>query len=561
MSRLQLLQGILPVDRARLPFEALAGLTLAALAIPEVMGYTAIAGTPVVTGLYTLLLPLLVFAVLGSSRHLVVAADSATAAILAAGLVGLAAPQSADYVALASLAALLTAGWLLIARLIGLAFLADFLSRSVLIGFLTGVGIQVAAGQVGDMLGVPTAGGGNVVVKAFSAVVQLPQANKPTLIVSLSVFVVILGLRLLARSIPAARMIPGALIALVGSIVASYVFDLASLGVTLLGPVPGGLPHLGVPLVSLASVQSLLTTTLSMFVVILAQSAATSRAYAARYQESLDENTDLIGLSMANLAAGLSGTFVVNGSPTKTEMVDGAGARNQLAQISCALVVLVVLLFLTGPLAYMPNAVLAAIVFLIGVELINIRGMRDVFVARQREFWVALLTAAVVILAGVEQAVVVAMAASLVSHTRRGYSPVNSVLVPSPEGIWHPVPVSQAAQALPGVIVYRFTHGLYYANAQKFQDEVLELTRPWTPPLRVLCVDGTAIDDVDYTGGATLCQIANILRERKIELVFTSLTEHVRQELDRSGVTAIVGRDAYISDLIEARKVFEHDQQ
>src|SRR6185437_7854874 len=145
-------EGITPLDRARIPADVLAGVTLAALAIPETMGYTKIAGTPVVTGLYTILLPLVAFAVFGSSRHLVVGADSATAAILAASLTLRAAPQSSEYVALASLAALMTAGWLILARLIGLAFLADFLSRSVLVGFLSGVGIHVALGQIPAML-------------------------------------------------------------------------------------------------------------------------------------------------------------------------------------------------------------------------------------------------------------------------------------------------------------------------------------------------------------------------------------------------------------------------
>src|SRR4051794_37494791 len=153
--RFPVLEGVLPIDPSRVPIDVVAGVTLAALAIPEVMGYTSIAGTPLVTGLYTILLPIAVFALLGSSRHLVVGADSATAAIMAAGLVGLAAAGSPEYLALAGLAALLTAGWLLLARVVGLAFLADFLSRSVLIGFLTGVGIQVAAGQLAGMLGVP----------------------------------------------------------------------------------------------------------------------------------------------------------------------------------------------------------------------------------------------------------------------------------------------------------------------------------------------------------------------------------------------------------------------
>jgi high affinity sulfate transporter 1 len=550
------LEGVLPIDPAHVPLDIVAGVTLAALAIPEVMGYTSIAGTPVVTGLYTILLPIAVFALLGSSRHLVVGADSATAAILAAGLTGLAAAASPEYVALASLAALITAGWLLVARVIGLAFLADFLSRAVLIGFLTGVGIQVAAGQLAGMLGVP-GGGTGTIDKALTALSQIPQASVPTLIVSLSVLAVIVVLRRVARQIP------GALIAVVGSIVASYALNLAALGVKLVGPVPGGLPAFGLPDLSWASVPpllaQLLTTTFAMFVVILAQSAATSRAYAARYQERHDENTDLIGLSLANVAAGLSGTFVVNGSPTKTQMVDSAGGRSQLSQLACAAVVLLVLLFLTGPLAYMPEAVLAAIVFLIGVELVDVPGLRRVLYARPREFWVALFTAVVVVVAGVEPAIIVAIALSLISHTRRGYSPHNLVLVPTPEGFWRSAPVAEGAQAVPGLVIYRFTHDLYYANAQKLLDEALELAKPGAVPVRWLCVDGAAIDDVDFTGGLTLVQVANALRQRHVRLVFASVADHVRGELDRSGVTELVGADAYFVDLEQARREFQHD--
>src|SRR5262245_64453174 len=426
-----------------------------------------------------------------------------------------------------------------------LGFLADFLSRTVLIGFLTGVGIQVAAGQIAGMLGVP-GGGSRTIEKALIALSQLPQAHLPTLVVSVSVLAVIVGLRIVARQIP------GALIAVVGSIVASYVLNLGALGVTLLGPVPGGLPRISLPAADLTAVPQLLVTTFAMFVVILAQSAATSRAYAARYEERHNENTDLLGLSLANVAAGLTGTFVVNGSPTKTQMVDSAGGRSQLSQLACAAVVLIVLLFLTGPLAFMPTAVLAAIVFLIGLELVDIAGLRRVLFARPREFWVGALTAAVVIVVGVEQAIIVAMGLSLISHTRRGYDPHNSVLVRTQEGFWRSVPVAQGGEAAPGLVIYRFTHSLYYANAQRFQDEVLVLAKPDGVPPRWLCVDGAAIDDVDFTAGAMLVSVARTLRERNVKLVFAELSDHVRSELDRSGVTALVGDDAYFETLGDA---------
>ena len=552
--RFGLLGSVLPIERAAVRPELVAGVTLAALAIPETLGYASIAGMPAVTGLYTMLVPMVVFALVGSSRHLVVGADSATAAILAAGLVGLAPPGSPAYVSLAGLAALMTAVWLLLARSIGLAFLADFLSRSVLIGFLTGVGVQVAASQLPAMLGV-TANGTGTLEKLYSALSHLPETSLPTLAVALCVLGVIVGLQRLDRQIP------GSLIAVVGAIAVSAVFDLQAFGVARLGRVPGGLPELGLPDASWTSIRPLLPTTISMFVVILAQSAATSRAYAARYDELLSENSDLVGLALANVGTGLTGSFVVNGSPTKTEIVDSAGGRTQLAQLACSVVVVCVLLFLTGPLAFLPDAALAAIVFLIGLGLVDLAGMRRILEARPREFWVALLTAAVVVVVGVEQGIIVAMAASLISHTRRGYSPHNSVLVPRPDGSWQAIPVTAGAQAAPGVVMYRFTHSLYYANSQKFFDEVLDLTRPRGAAVRCLCVDCTAIDDVDFTGGAMLRQVAIELRGRVVRLLFANVSEHVRQELDRSGVTGVVGNNAYLSDLTEASKACDDAQR
>src|SRR6266568_3217181 len=218
------LQGMLPIERSRVPAEVLAGCTLAALGIPAVLGYAKIAGMPLVTGLYTMLLPMAAFAVLGSSRHLVVAADSATAAILAAALTGLAAAGSERYVRLAGLAALLTAGMLLAARLARLSFLANFLSRTVLVGFLTGVGIQVAAGQLPDMLGV-SAAGSQTVAKLTDTVRALPHVHWADVAVSIAVIVVVLVARWINRWIN--RRIPGLLIAVIIAIIVSWAADLA----------------------------------------------------------------------------------------------------------------------------------------------------------------------------------------------------------------------------------------------------------------------------------------------------------------------------------------------
>src|SRR5215218_7918148 len=303
--RLPVLEGVLPIEKKAIPVDMVAGITLAALAIPEVMGYTSIAGMPVITGLYTILIPLLLYACLGGSRHLVVGADSATAAVMAAALTGMAAVASSEYVALAGLLALMAAAILLLARLLRLGFVADFLSRAVLIGFLTGVGIQVAMGQLAGMLGV-SAGSGGTLRKFLTTLEAIPDASGATVLTSAVVIAVIVGLKFISPKIP------GALIAVVGSIAANWIFDLASHGVTDLGKVPGGLPSVSVPTVPWADVGPLVGLTISLFVVILAQSAATSRAYAAKYGERLDENVDMVGLGFANVGAGLTGAFVVN---------------------------------------------------------------------------------------------------------------------------------------------------------------------------------------------------------------------------------------------------------
>jgi sulfate permease, SulP family len=547
------LRGVLPVRRGRVPAEVLAGLTLAAVGIPEVLGYAKIAGMPLVTGLYTMLLPMAAFAVLGSSRHLVVAADSATAAILAAAVTGLAAVGSAQYARLAGLAALLTGAMLLAARLARLGFLANFLSRTVLVGFLTGVGLQVAAGQLPDMLGV-TAAGRQTVPKLVSTLRALPDAHVADVAVSAGVVLIVLVARRLTRRIP------GPLIAVAAAIVVSWAADLAQHGVAVIGTVPRGLPDLGLPAFSWHAITALAGAAAAMFVVILAQSAATSRAYAAKYDEEDSEDADLTGLAAANVAAAFSGTFPVNGSPTKAQIVDGAGGRSQLSSLAAAVVVLVVLVLLTGPLAYLPAAALAAVVFLIAAELVDVAGLRRILATRRHEFAVALLTAAAVVGLGVEQGIVLAIVASVVDHLRHSYSPLNSILVKSPEGHWRATPVTAGARTEPGLAVYRFGTSLYYANAARLAADIIAVTGhgPATGegPLRWLVIDWTAIGDIDYTAAGVLTKMIERLHEGHVRLVFSSVLGPVRHQLGRYGISP----DAWYDTSGEALEAFNAPQ-
>lgn len=544
--RVPLFEGIRPIDRAQVPGDVVAGITLACLAIPEVMGYTKIAGMPLVTGLYTILVPIALFAVLGSSRHLVVGADSATAAILAAGLAGMAAQGSAKYVALAAMLAILTAGFLILARLVRLAFLANFLSRTVLIGFLTGVGIQIACGQVAEVLGV-VGGTGGTLHKLWGTVKQVGDTNGPTLGVSVGVLVVILGARRISRRVP------GPLIAVVGAIAVSWYLNLASDGVAVLGKVPGGIPRFGFPNVSLSQIGTLVPTAVSIFIVVLAQSAATSRAYGVKYNQQVNENVDLIGLGAANLGAGLSGTFVVNGSPTKTEMVDSAGGRSQISGLITGVIVLIVLLFLTGPLQYMPTAVLAAVVLLIGIELVDIRGMAKIYHQRLEEFNVAAATAIVVVIVGVEEGIILAIVLSVIIHLRHSYLPRNGVLTSIGLRAWAPVPENApAAELVPGLVLYRFNASLYYANAARFAGEVQAIIAHADPPLAALCIDAAGIADIDYTGIETLREVSIHAKQRGVRIIFAEVGDNVRAQLERAGIVDLVGNDAFYNRIREA---------
>jgi sulfate permease, SulP family len=553
--------SIRPYQRSWLSHDVVAGITLAALAIPEVMGYTKIAGTPVITGLYTLLIPIAAFAVFGSSRHLVVGGDSATAAIMYAGIASLGIaglqPYTSQWLALASLSALMAAGLLFLARLARLGFLANFISRTVLVGFLTGVGIQVALGQVGGMFGVPSPHVAvdrvsGTLIKFWDTLSELDQTSGATLAVSL---VVLATLIVFERWI---KVIPGGLVAVIGAIAVSWIVDLPSHGVSVLGPVPSGVPGIGFPNgVSWSDASGLFATAVSMFLVILAQSAATSRAYAVKYQEHFVENDDLVGLSAANLAAGLSGTFAVNGSPTKTEMADEAKSRTQVAQLTTALVVLIVLLFLTGPLEHLPNAVLSAVVFLIGLKLVDIANMREIWQLRKDEFWVAALTATVVVTVGVKQGIVLAIVLSLILHVRRHYAPRDTVLTWDSDDRPRGVPPTPGTLSQSGLVVYHFAVGLFYANAERLSEEVMALTSGPEPP-RWFVLDASAIDDVDYTGGKAMAEVARQLAARNVVFAIAGASPHLRHELDSFKVTDQIGADRYFDDVSAARDAFRH---
>ena len=543
--RLNMLGGLLPFKPREALKDAFSGVTLASMNIPQVLGYTRIAGTPVVTGLYTVLLPLVAFAVFGSSRHLVVAADSATAAIFSSSLSRMAPLASEKYMALVGMLTLLTAGLLLLARVFKLGFLADFLSRTVLVGFLTGVGIQVGIAMLGGMLGV------NVIShrtlgQLWEVVRGAPALSPQT--TALSIFVVasiLLGRRFAPR-------FPVSLVVVVGTIAASAWFHLSKHGFAVIGPVPGGLPSLKWPDANWRETLDLLPVAGSCFVMIIAQSAATSRVYATIFKERVDEDADILGIAAANAAAAVSGAFVVNGSPTQTAMADQAGARSQVAQLAFAAVVLVVLLFLTGPLQYLPHCVLASIVFTIAVGMVNVQGLSDIRRGSPGEFLLALFTAAAVPAIGVEQGILLAIALSLVQHVRHSYQPHTMVLAPGVTGRWEPAPATPGSQTEPGLIIYRFGADLFFANADRFADEVRSLVDKAPASVRWFVLDAGTVTDLDYSAARTVRDLLGELTAKNVGVMFARVNTYLRADLDRHGISAKLGEARIFATLHEA---------
>jgi sulfate permease, SulP family len=299
----------------------------------------------------------------------------------------------------------------------------------------------------------------------------------------------------------------------------------------------------------------------SCFVMIVAQSAATARFYASRHEQELDENQDLIGLSAANAAAALSGTFVVNGSPTQTAMVEGSGGKSQLAQVSTAVVVALVLLFLTGPLQYLPRCVLGAIVFFIAVRLIDVRGLRNIRRESPGEFALALVTALIVVLVGVEQGILVAMVLSLLRIVAHSYRPHTGVLVAGVDGAWLTEAPVHGAITEPGIAIYRFGAPLFYANAGRFADDVRVLAGTAPSPVRWLVVDAEAITNIDYTAARIVRTLQKELLSEGTVLAFARVGPSLQADLVRHQLIDVIGEVRIFHRLHDALASFAASEQ
>ncbi|OLT46289.1 sulfate transporter [Gordonia sp. CNJ-863] len=546
--------------------DIMAGVTLAAVAIPECMGYSSIAHVPVEAGLYTIILPTIAFALFGASRLLVVGADSATAALLASGIAGIGVvgvePDSQQWLAWASLIALVTGVFLALARILRLGFLADFLSSAVLVGFLAGTGVTVIIGQIPGMLGVHRTEGW-VWERCAAIVAGLGSIDWASSAFTAAVVCVLLISRRTVPRLPAAFMLVVASIALVA--VFGWDDDLP-----VVGNLHGTLPDLGLPTgLGWDAVPKAATVAFGCTVVILAQSAGTARGLAHSHGETTDVNRDIVGLSAANIVAGLGSTFVVNGSPTKTQFLDEQRGRTQVANLTMAASALVAVVFLGSALAYLPHAVLSSIVFLVAIDLIDVHSFRRLWKIRRVEFGIAVLTAIVVVVFGVQDGILTAMVVSLLEIIRRQYRPERFVVGVSDHGRTREYrPARPGQQSLPGLIVFRYDADLFYANVNRFSDDVMALVESAPDPVRWLVLDCTVISYVDYSATGVLDNLVAFVHSRGAHFVLAGVdpelehvlrTEGLLEDFDPAHVFPTVGAAVRAFETANSRSQPEDD--
>lgn len=531
-----------------------AGVTIAAITIPEDMGYAHIAGMPVEAGLYCALLPLVAYVLFGSSRQLNVGADSATALVIGSGAAMVATAGTQQYNNAVAVIALLNGVILLVAGIAKLGFLADFMARSVMVGFLAGVGIQIAVGQLPDILHIEASGG--FLHKVGDIVTGLPEADWQAIAVGVVTFVVIL---LVERVSP---LLPAMLVGLIAGTAMVAGFGSRFAGVELVGDVPAGLPPIVFPDVTALGgwheVGSLLGTASAVAFVVLAQSSATSKSFAAKNGYDVDVSSDLVGLGAANLAAGVTGAFPVNGSVSRTAAMDSARGRTQVAALVSTVCIVGVLLFATGLLEIVPRAALGAVIFLAVIRLVNLPKLTAIWRSRRQwtRFLVVLTTVSVCVL-GVKTGVIVAIVVSLLEGLVGAYRPDTRVFVPDDSGGWVDMPNGSAPQSKPGLIAFGVTESLRFYNIEFCRTRLLTLIRNAPDPVHAVALVMDATPDVDYSAGVALRELVTDLQARGIRVVFVRVSADLRPSLDHYGITELIGADSYFASLNAALPTLE----
>jgi high affinity sulfate transporter 1 len=515
---MRVLPGLTTRNFAR---EALAGVTLVAIAVPLNIGYAQIAGLPPTAGLYALILPGIAYALLATTRQVVASPDAAAAALVASSLGGLAAAGGGDYLQLAFAQAIIGGVLLALSAAFKLGFLANFLSEPILIGFVGGLALDILVSQVAKMLGIKIDSGAEFLEKLGELVSRIATTNLWSVVIAvLALAVLIVGRKLLPR-------VPWALVVLVLSTFAVAVAGLEKLGVAVLGHVDAGLPQLAWPQLSLQRWLELTPSAAALTLVAMAEGLLLMRRYAQKNGYSTNPNRDLLALGAANIAAGVSGGFTVGSSTSRTAALDSIGSRTQLPTIVAAVSTLLLVVFGTALLADIPSPAIGAIVAVAVYPLLGIREFAELWVQRKFEFAIGAVCFLGAILLGPIWGILLAFVLSLLNLARRAANPPIDILRGANE---QAVPVASGIETAPGIVVVRFSAPLFFANSAAFVDAITTVAS--TPGLNHIVLDCEAITDIDVTAAGSFKEIVRMTRERGIHLHLSRVRADLKAQLD-----------------------------
>jgi len=530
-------------DRSWLTFDAIAGLTLWGLVVPEAMAYAGIAGLPPQAGLYTLVVSLLVYALLGTSRHLSVGGTSATAALLAssvaAAVIASASATAADpqsYATYAAAFVLVTGLVFLVAGIARLGFITQFLSKPVMDGFVVGLAIFVAVGQLNKLFGVAKPEG-NTVEKLIGIIRELPQADLRTFVVGAAALA---ALFLLPRL---SRRIPSGLVVLFGAIALSSALDLGGKGVAVVGALPQGLPTPALPVVPLADYLGMVLPAIGVLLVAFSESLAVAHEFAEKHGYEIDADQELNAHAFVNIGSGLLGGMLAAGGMSGSAVKEGAGARTQVANIVAWAATIVTLLFLTPLFTSLPEAVLAALIIHAIWHILASRRLWTLRKEAPTEVWFGVLALAGVLFIDVLQGMMIGLLASLAFVVYRSSQPHLSSLgrVPGVTGAYSDLARHPENAPVPGVLIVRLDAPMYYANALTARDRLKAMVRDTTPPPRAVVFDAEGQDELDITSAQVLKGLVEELRRNGLAVAFASVHAPVLERARETGLLEAAG--------------------
>lgn len=533
--------------------DLVAGISVAAVALPVAVAYAQLAGFNPIVGLYSSILPLVAYAIFGTSRQLMVNPDAAACAMISAAIAPLAAGNAELYLSLSITLTFLTGVVCIAASFFRLGALADFLSKPILVGFLNGIAISIFLGQIGKLLGFPIESQG-IVPRLFEIFTKLPQTHWPTLGVGAGSFAILLiSLRLLPR-------VPAALVVLVvaGSAVALLALD--AHGVAILGPVPAGLPRLRWPAFPLEDLPSLVAEAAGLALVLFTSGTLTARSFASRGGYDIDVDRELAAYGAANIASAFSQGFAVTGADSRTAMGAAAGGRTQVTGLVAAAAIAMVLLFLTDPLQYVPIAALGAVLIFAAFSLLDVNSLKDIWKIDRLGFGLAMITTLGVVAVGAINGILIAVALALLRFVKQTARPRVEVLG-KVDGVpgFHSIERHGVAKTFPGLALFRFNAPLTFFNADYFKRRALAAANAAGPDLRWFVIDAIPISDIDIDGLYALRALHEALEARGVLLVLAGRRTEFLSGLREIGHYRPEHEDRVFPTLRQALKAYQRE--